>query len=220
MNNTAQYAGSALYGGTVDYCHTYLHFRYNGVSSYFYSSRIFNATFGVTQQHGDSPISSDPYGVCVCNESDYLNCSIKSYTFPRTVYPGEAFNISAVAVGQRSGVAHASILATVISGSNQSLCKPIESDRKQCITLTCMLHSRNQRETLNLTVQQSVGGSFYYDYHPPSITVSLLPCPSGFTLQHDPPYCDPLLVRQKMSCNINNSLRGSNMDRIIQHDTE
>jgi len=68
VNNTAQYAGSALYGGTVDYCHTYLHFRYNGHSSYFHSSRIFNATFDVTQQHGDSPISSDPYGVCLCNQ--------------------------------------------------------------------------------------------------------------------------------------------------------
>ena len=102
-------------------------------------------------------------------------------------------------------MAPAPILATVISGSNQSLCKPIESNRKRCITLTCMLHSRNQRETFNLTVQQSVAGSFYYDYHPPSITVSLRPCPSGFTLQHDPSYCDcdPLLVGQKLSCNIN-----------------
>ena len=136
-------------------------------------------------------------------------------------------------------MAPAPILATVISGPNQSLfilSEPIESASQHCISLTYILCSNNQQETLeltvqpsnpddssfyyyyhppkitislgetfNLTVQQSVGRSFYYDYHPPSITFSLRPCPWGFTLQHDPPYCDcdPRLVQHKMLCNIN-----------------
>jgi len=154
VNNTAQYAGSVLYGGTVDYCYTYLHFRYIRHSSLFYSSRIFDAIFDVNQQHGDSPVSSDPYGVCLCNESG-RNCKNKNYTFPRTVYPGEAFNISAVAVGQRYGVAPAPVLATVINSHNQSLLEPIEQNQNannHCATLTYTLHSSNQQETFELTV--------------------------------------------------------------------
>ena len=70
-----------------------------------------------------------------------------------------------------------------------------------------MLHSKNQQEMLQLTIQQSSldAGSFYYNYPPPTITVLLHPCPWGFTLQHDPSYCDcdPLLIAHEMSCNIN-----------------
>ena len=80
VNNTAEYAGSVLYGGTINFCYTYLRFKYHGRSSYYYSSRIFNEVFDVTQQHGNSCISSDPFGVCLRNESGYFNCSIKNYT--------------------------------------------------------------------------------------------------------------------------------------------
>ena len=70
-----------------------------------------------------------------------------------------------------------------------------------------MLYSTNQQEALELTVEESNPDaiSFYYDYRPPSITISLRPCPWGFTLQHNPPYCDcdPQLVRYDISCNIN-----------------
>ena len=208
VNNTANYAGSVLYGGAIDYCYTYLHFKIYSRSSYYYSSRIFNALFDVTQQHGDSRISSDPYGVCLCIENDFFNCSIMDYTFPRSVYPGEAFSISAVAVGQRHGVAPAPIVATVISGPKRSLSEPIKTSNKRCVTLTYMLYSKNQREALKLTVQPSSpdAGSFYYSYHPPKIRISLRSCPWGFKLQHDPPYCDcdPLLVSHKVSCDINN----------------
>jgi len=207
VNNTAKYAGSVLYSGTVDYCYTYQYFTYHGIPSYLYSPKIFNTKFHYTQQPGDSRISSDPFGVFLCNESGYFNCSIKNCTVPRNVYPGEAFNISAVAVGQRRGVAPAPILATVISGPNQSLSEPIESANQRCTILTYMLYSNNQQETLELTVQPSNphAGSFYYDYHPLKITISLRPCPWGFKLRHHPPYCDcdPLLEGLKLSCNIN-----------------
>ena len=218
VNNTAEYAGSGLYGGAVDYCYIYIRLKHSWNSSHFFwnsshfiSSEIFDTIFNVTKQPGDSPISSDPYGVCLCNESGHINYKVKNYTFPRSVYPGEAFNISAVTVGQRNGVAPAAILGTIISSPNGRLLKPSELNQnvsKHCINLTYVLHSKNEREVLQLTVQQSSldAGSFYYDYRPPAITVSLRPCPCGFTLQHDPPYCDcdPLLVRHKISCNINN----------------
>ena len=214
VNNTANYAGSVLYGGTIDYCYTYLHFtkyiRKFDTPSYYFFSKIFDAVFDFHQQLGDSPISSDPYGVCLCNESGHRTCSIKNYTFPRGVYPGEVFNISAVAVGQRKGVAPAPILGIVISSNTYSLIKPLEQNHNAsnpCVTLNYTLRSKNQQETLKLAVEYSHPGvgNFYHNYPPPIITVSLCPCPCGFTLQHDPPYCDcdPLLVSHKISCDIN-----------------
>ena len=209
VNNTAEYAGSVLYGGTVNHCYTYKLFKYRFHSSYFHSSEIFNATFHYHKQHGDSHVSSDPYGVCLCNESDYFHCNIKNYTFPRSVYPGEAFSISAVTVGQMRGAAPAPINGTVIRGPSRSLSKPIGQKRnagKRCVTLTYALHSKNLQETLELGVDQSRpdAGFFYYNFHAPKIVVSLLPCPWGFKLWHDPPYCDcdPRLARHKISCNI------------------
>ena len=209
-NNTADYAGDGLYGGKINYCYTYLHFKnYLNHSSYHHSSEIFNTIFNFTQQPGISNISSDPYGVCLCNESGHMNCSIKSIMFPRSIYSGEMFNISAAAVGQGSGVAPATIIATVTRSQNIS--QPIKqylNTSSRCVTLTYVLHSEHKVETIELTVKQPGAGIFYdYRYPSPTVTVSLTsPCPWGFTLQHNPHYCDcnPLLVKQMISCNIGN----------------
>ena len=209
VNNTAEYAGSGLYGSTIDNCYTFQRFKYNKRLSSYYSSEIFGEIFHVNDQPGDSPISSDPFGVCLCDESGH-NCSIKNYTFPKGIHPGEAFNISAVTVGQRYGVAPAEIRGTATSGPSHSLFKLIKQNQtasNRCVTLTYTLYSKNQQETLQLTVEHSRLGadSFYQNFPPPKVTVSLCPCPCGFTLQHDPPYCDcdQLLVKHKISCNIN-----------------
>ena len=209
-NNTAHYAGDGLYGGTIDYCYTYLHFKnYLNRSSYHYSSDIFNTIFDFSLQPGISNISSDPYGVCLCDESGHRNCFIKSYLFPRSIYPGEMFTISAAAVGQRSGVAPATIIATVTRTHNIS--QPIKqylNASSRCVTLTYVLHSEHKVETLKFTLKQSDTGTFYHytQYPYPTVTVLLTsPCPWGRTLQHNPPYCDcdPLLLRHMISCNIN-----------------
>ena len=110
-------------------------------------------------------------------------------------------------MGQRSGVAPAAILGTLIRSPNRCLLQPSEQNiSNHCGTLTYVLHSKYQQEMLQLTVQESSldAVSFYYNYHPPVITISLRSCPWGFTLQYDPLYCDcdppycdcdPLLVR-------------------------
>ena len=209
-NNTAHYAGDGLYGGTIDYCYTYLHFKnYLNHSGYHYSADIFNTIFNFTQQPGISNISSDPYGVCLCDESGHMNCSIKNFMFPRSIYPGEMFNISAAAVGQRSGVAPSTIVATVTRSHNIS--QPIKqylNTSSRCVTLTYVLHSEHKVETIELTVKQPSAGIFYaYHYPYPTVTVSLTSrCPWGLTLQHNPPFCDcdSLLVQHMITCNIGN----------------
>ena len=142
VNNTAGYAGSGLYG-TVTECST------NTIGH-----KIIDRVFDVTQQPGNSSISSDPYEVCLCDTSGHMNCSIKSYKFPRSVYPGEVFNISAVAVGQMHGVAPAVIIGTVIGSHNVSLLKPREKNQnasKHCTTLTyyVVLHQSTRSTRIN-----------------------------------------------------------------------
>ena len=90
INNTADYAGSQIFGGTVDNCH---------IPNYHHD--IFFELFDFIYPHNDtSYISSDPLNVCFCNEM-VPDCNIESQNF--SVYSGQKFNVSLVTVGQYNG---------------------------------------------------------------------------------------------------------------------
>ena len=79
------------------------------------------------------------------------------------------FNISAVTMGQRHGVAPAVIKGTVISNHHQYLLKPSKRNYNtdsHCVNLIYTMHSKNQQETLELGVEQARpdAGSFYYKF--------------------------------------------------------
>jgi len=85
------FAGSSLYGGWVDLCIT------NDV----FALQYFKVMFHFQEaQWQSSVISSNPTRVCVC-KNDIYDCNITQYNV--TAYPGETFQIPAVAVGQRFG---------------------------------------------------------------------------------------------------------------------
>ena len=211
INNTAEYAGSGVYGGAVDFSYTYQHFKYRNKSSYYYTTTIFTKIFDLSQQPGKSQITSDPYGVCLCSDSNLPACSLtrgSGYTYPRKVYPGEVFNISAVAVGQRNGVVPGRIQAFILDHNQNSIPRTYwyQKAHNECTVINFAILSHSDNETFNLTVEQSYpGGSFYYKFTQPSITVELQPCPWGFRLQDDPPTCkcNPLLEEQSITCSIN-----------------
>ena len=83
LNNTAGYAGSALYGGWVDLCQ---------IRGYAIGANVFDSVF-----HFKEALYDFSLRVCV-----YVNglpaCSTIKHNI--TAYPGEAFQIPAVAVGQ------------------------------------------------------------------------------------------------------------------------
>ena len=86
-NNTAQFAGSALYGGWID------------SPSYLIT---FSNILGqlVNDEEHPSRISSDPARVCMCVDST-PNCTITEISVD--LYPGQTYLLSVVAVGQRFG---------------------------------------------------------------------------------------------------------------------
>ena len=91
-NNTADYAGSALYGGWIDFCADNLEKTVNP---------DFNSMFQVNGGEADpSVISSNPLRVCLCVDSR-PECSITQYNI--STYPGTTIELLVVAVGQRFG---------------------------------------------------------------------------------------------------------------------
>ena len=100
-NNSAEYAGSDLFGGSIDNC--YLFKKFFAINSSFVFNKIFY--YGHTQPD----ISSCPLGVCLCDKDDKPNCSISSLNIE--VYPGKTFEISAVVIGQRNGTVPGNVLS-------------------------------------------------------------------------------------------------------------
>ena len=97
-NNYADTAGSVLYGGAVDNCKLT-----DGLDSYS-SGEVFDKMVHIdndTEYSTSSTISSDPLQICPCENN--LDCSVSWYIVPHTVYLGETFQVSVVAVGQRGG---------------------------------------------------------------------------------------------------------------------
>ena len=97
INNSADVAGNALYGGVIDNC------KLNGLGSHT-SGEVFDMIFHVdTDDNTTSSIWSDLFQVCLC-ENNLPNCNKSYYNVLYTVYPGDTVHISVVVVGQRDGI--------------------------------------------------------------------------------------------------------------------
>ena len=93
-NNTADYGGSALYGGWIDFCEV-------DDSNLLLKTPGFGSLFQVYGEESDSSvIASDPLRVCLCIDSR-PECSITQYNI--SAYPGTTTALPIVAVGQRFG---------------------------------------------------------------------------------------------------------------------
>ena len=98
-NNSADDAGCVLYGGAIDSC------KLNGLNSYTISGKVFDRLFprNVRDYNTVSNISSDPLHICPCKDN-LPDCRRLSYrVLYLQVYPGKAFQVPVVAVGQRDG---------------------------------------------------------------------------------------------------------------------
>ena len=199
-NNVAEYAGSDLFGGSVDNC--YLVQKVFAINSSF----IFSKVFCFVPTHDLSYISSTPHGVCLCSESNMPNCD--STSLNKEVFPGEMFEVSAVVTGQRNGTVPGNVFTKF---SKHTMGHPslglLQGAQKihsmQCSLLHFEVFSNNSNETLILTAQQATP----VKYSSPQLNIVLKSCPLGFALSDSPPYhckCAPLLVRHHINCYINN----------------
>ena len=196
-NNSAQEAGTVLYGGMLDTC-TFTSGPYDGTNGLvvFEDISAVNSEDDVT-----STVSSDPFRICLC-ENNTINCGLESP--PLFKSPGESFNISVVAVGQGDGSIPAIVRSyfPFESGSDAELGEGerIRQTGKTCTNLQYNVYSPDSTEEIILYAEgpcRDIGMARH------SINVMLLPCPDGFELSYSSCVCEARLQRYTNSCNIN-----------------
>ena len=110
-DNSANDAGSVLYSGAIDYC------KLTDLESSS-SGEVFDMLVHIENDNTNSSISSEPYHICPC-ENNRPDCSKSDKVF--AVYPGETFQISMVAVGQRNGTVPATVRGHLASSDHSQL---------------------------------------------------------------------------------------------------
>ena len=98
-NNSAGDAGSVLYGGAIDNCELIELDSYN-------SGEVFDMLVHYEDDDTTSSISSDPFRICLCDDNNPNHHNSNKIFF---IYPGETFQVSVAAVGQRDGIVPAAV---------------------------------------------------------------------------------------------------------------
>ena len=200
-NNHAGISGRAVYGGSIDNC--IVHIEYSDHDSGRYT--ILDPSIDVLNmelQQEPNSISSDPLQVCMC-EDGIINCS--TLEFIGQVYPGEQFHFPVVATGQRDGVVPAVVRAFFAdSDGNTSLAQfqATQNVKAECTDLYYQTRSSVVNKTAMLVLYAD--GPCGTDGNILNISLQLLPCPSGFSLNSSEMICgcEPRLRKYTTRCNI------------------
>ena len=202
-NNSAYDAGSVLYGGAIDNC------KLTDLDSHS-SGKVFDMIVhnNDSDYNTTSNISSDPIEICHC-ENNLPKCSQHYVT--RTVYPGETFQVSVVAVGQRNGIVSNEVISTIfqtVNPSHLSESQYLQKANNTCTKLNYTVFSLSQIVHVELYAAHSLLCSHYIGYIL-YISVKLhQTCPPGFNISKSTQscVCDPKLQRYTNSCTITNGL--------------
>ena len=218
-NNTADYAGSALYGGWIDFCTNNQEKLFTGPG--------FDSLFQVNERELDSSvIASNPMRVCLCIDSR-PECNITQYNI--SAYPGTTIQIPAVAVGQRFGTVPSTVNSSFLHGLMDGIYPNIQDWQhtqkveKNCANLTYTILSPSQvnlamevkiefLETPDMSVMQtaarrnlqnkSIDPDTYFNNL--LINIGMLLCPLGFEYSNQSMTCecDSKLVEYGLNCSI------------------
>ena len=193
-NNTADEAGSALFGGGIDICYLYI-----SNQSVMYNSTVFGVIFKIIDIFSPtSQVSSNPVAVYRCNRKNH----------PK-VYPGQMFKLPVVVYGQRNGSVPGIVRAKFLNKSQGAHFAPLQDTQKtghSCTNLTYTIFSSGHFELIQLSVNDVI--QRYRIQTGVQLLVTLLPCPAGFqpstmTAQCE---CAPLLKDKGLLCNISGSI--------------
>ena len=207
INNSADVAGNVLFGGVVDNC------RLTGLHSYNSSGEVFD-TLVYSNDNTTSNISSNPFHVCQC-ENNVPSCSESIYNVPHTVYPGEMFQVSVAAVGQRNGTVPTGVRSAQYNyvPKHKGDLLPsqyIQKVNNMCTKLNYTAFSLSQSMTIALRADNSLYvqnfqcfANEYYLIIRVNISQT---CPPGFNISEleKSCVCEPRLAQYTKKCNITN----------------
>ena len=213
-NNSADDAGSVLYGGAIDNCELHV----IDLDLYFSSGDVFNVLFQYeadTDYSTTSKISSDPLHICGCNNNLPVCRGIPYYNIPYPVYPGETFQLSVpiVTVGQRHGTVSSTVRSTARTNiidfrpANLLDYQYLQQANNTCTKLNYTVFSLSQKVLLVLHPEGSpcskfdLGSVFFI------VTINQT-CPPGFNMSEEARscVCESRLAQYTNQCNITNGL--------------
>ena len=182
-SNTATLAGDDVYGGWID-------------------SPLYLPIITIFQYNSSDTITSNPTRICMCSNSVPV-CNITKYRLK--LFPGETFEIEAVAVGQRMGIVPSivNIIESTSEESSLSTGQDVQSVGRQCTTLqftvstlksVCELKLRAQdagTPVLNQStvLRRQLPQKFYILFQQLNITVALKNCPLGYEISQSLKKC-------------------------------
>ena len=196
--NSADVAGSMLYGGAIDNC------KLTGLDSY-NSGEVFDMIVhnNDTDYNKTSNISSDPLRICPC-ENNHPYCGTINNI---DVYPGEIFKVLVLAVGQRNG-----IVPTVVRSAIDQNVHPgdlLDSQYLQQAYNTCTELSYSVSllsPYVNMVLQAEGTPCSTSDLR--ILVVLNQICPHGFNISESARscVCEPRLAQYTNQCNITNGV--------------
>ena len=215
-HNSADDAGSVLYGGKIDHC------KLTGLNSH-NPGEVFDMLFknNDTAYNTTSKISSGPLYMCIC-ENNLPDCRWPpgSISYPHLVYPGETFQVSLVAVGQREGTVSSTVRSKVITSLADFQLIVIDYHTVKLLDYQYLQQANNTCTKLNYTVF-SLSKSVLLVLHPEGspcskykfgqlrLTVNInQTCPPGFNISElaRSCVCEPRLAQYTNHCNITNGV--------------
>ena len=198
-NNTADEAGSALYGGSLDFC--FLQTSYPQSVFIYSESYVFDRILQIVDNNlsSVSQISSKPVSMHLC----------KRNVLPSSgVYPGQMFQVPIVLYGQRNGSVPGVVHSKLQLLNRRSHFAPLQETQKTdylCTNLTYTIFSTRQYELIDLRID---GVQLYEEEFRFMLKLLLLPCPPGFQLSTLTAQCEcaPLLRDRGLLCNISGAV--------------
>ena len=199
-SNRAESAGSALYGGSVDFCVIMNPWEYTPHT--FYGSEVFERVFRVFHDPLDfSIVASDPYEVCFCSEPPHAQPNCASTEIERLIYPGSTFSVTVVAVGHRNGTAPGTVKASSHHPTHLGELETNQGVNVNCTTLSYTAYSPAPSAEVVLQVEGPILSA------PPSfkiksatVKLTFKKCPFGFNLTNGVCACNALLSWCGMEC--------------------
>ena len=199
-NNSADAAGSVLYGGTIDNCKLT-----RGLDSYS-SGKVFDMLVYIEDDNNyntASDISSDPLRLCPCDSNSDPDCSKSSKT--QSIYPGEMLQISVVAVGQRNGATPAQVRSRTDRGTKLPSSQYTQQTNEICTILNYTVFSKLSLSKLDLSLYADDTCTTFDDNLALWLNINQT-CPHGFQInpEENSCVCDEALQQYTNNCNITN----------------
>ena len=200
INNTAEEAGDALYGGAaVDSCVMQDTSTYKNTNP----DLVFKTLFNITDFEPIRSISSPPQRPCFCAHGHQACFDDIQYTSV-FLYPGQIVRINFTVVGLENGAVPGTIHTVFLPNSSARL-GPLQETQlvgRGCQYLTFNVYSSSSYEMLRFTVEYldtiSENSSFFV-----YLNVYMRKCPPGFQLSDGECVCAAPLQNLNVTCDIN-----------------